>query len=90
MKKASTTNTSQDFDRKHKQNHKVKNPRSIKDIPNLQDNAANSPETADIIAKGHTITNKPSKKSDFNPDKREDVRHEHTNHFTNRASAGKK
>lgn len=37
MKKNSTTNTSQDYDRKHKQDHIANNPRAAKDLPNPED-----------------------------------------------------
>jgi hypothetical protein len=87
MKKNS--HTSQDYDRKHGQDHISHNPRAIKDMPNTDDNGASpSEKTAELISQGHTIANKPPLKSNFTEDKRETARHEHTNHFTNRASEG--
>jgi hypothetical protein len=37
MKKANDKHTSQDFDRKHGQDHVANNPRAAKDIPNKED-----------------------------------------------------
>jgi hypothetical protein len=44
-----------------------------------------SPETAALIAHVNDAAKKPVAKSSFMEDKRGNVRHEHTNHFTNRA-----
>ena len=49
-----------------------------------------NPETAELIAKGHANISKPSLQPGFTEDKRATVRHEHTNHFTNRAGQGNK
>ena len=98
MKKESEPHTSQDHDRKFQHDHIKSNPRAAKDLPGPEDDASEegsettdtSQKTADLIAKGHTISNNPSLKPAFTEDKRESARHEHTNHFTNRASEGKK
>lgn len=37
MKKNPEPHTSQDYDRKHKQDHIANNPRAIKDLPSKQD-----------------------------------------------------
>jgi hypothetical protein len=68
MKKDSTPHTSQDYDRKHGQDHIVKNPRAVKDLPNKEDLSDDA----------------------LSQDIRKDVRHEHTNHFTNREGHGEK
>ena len=90
--KDSSANTSQDYDRKHGKNHIASNPRAVKDLPSEDDTSEgdtgttdNNQKTAEIISKGHTIETNPSLKPEFAEDKRKTVRHEHTNHFTNRA-----
>lgn len=95
MKKDSAPHTSQDYDRKHQQDHVLHNPRAVKDIPSSEDNETTDSEnnggggdksdaTAEILAKGH-ITETSSAKTNYNADERKLVRQEHTNHFTNRA-----
>lgn len=69
MKKDSAEHTSQNYDRKHAQNHIANNPRVTKDVQSKED---------EYIEDEHII------------DKRKEVRHEHTNHFTNRKGYGEK
>jgi len=95
MKKDSNPHTSQDYDRKHHQGHHHQdhishNPRAAKDLPGLEDSGATSEETADLISKGHTITDKPPLNTAFTEDMRKTIRHEDTNHFTNREGHGEK
>jgi hypothetical protein len=100
MKKDSTTHTSQDYDRKHQKDHISSNPRAAKDLLSEEDSGNDNgenggiigthDETAGLFAKGHAITNKPSSNTTFTEDKRDTARHEHTNHFTNRAGREKK
>ena len=89
--KDSLPHTSQDHDRKFQHDHITNNPRAAKDLPNAGDSVSThiSAETAEFIAQGRTISNNPSLKPEFTEDKRKSVRHEHTNHFTNRADEGK-
>ena len=87
MKKDLDAPTSQDYDRKHGQDHISHNPRAVKDIPGPKDSApTENSGTAEIIARGHTITTESALQASFTEDKREAARHEHTNHFTNQAS----
>ena len=83
--------TSQDHDRKFQHDHTKSNPRVAKDLPNAEDSGSTriSAETAELIAEGHTITNKPSQGHPFPEDRRKEERRVHTNHFTNRAPANK-
>ena len=82
-----TKHTSQDHDRKHQHDHTQSNPRAAKELPNPEDSGSRriSPETAELIAEGHVITNTPPSQKPFLNDKRKEARQEHTNHFTNRA-----
>ena len=91
MKKDSLPHTSQDHDRKFQHDHIESNPRAAKGLPNAEDSGSKriSPETAELIAKGHTISNKPSQQQPFPEDKRKEARQEHTSHFTNRSSDNK-
>ena len=76
MKKDATTSSSQDENARHVP---TKNLRPVKEYPSWD-------ETADMIHITKNATHKPA----FAEDKREEARHEHTNHFTNRASGGDK
>ena len=88
MKKEPTPHTSQDYDRKHGQDHVAKNPRTMKGKHPGEPDAAPtiSDETAELIAKGHPTPTPAMDKSAYHEDKRESAREEHTNHFTNRES----
>ncbi len=92
MKKDSATHTSQDHDRKRGRDHIASNPRAAKDTHNLEgiEATGTSVENAELISKGSIIANNPSVKAIYTEDKRETARHEHTHHFTNRATEGKK
>jgi len=92
MKKDPNPPTSQDHRHKHGQDRIFNNLQVEKRISGREDGGTTgiSQETAALIAKGHTITNKPSSKSAYVPDVRNDVRHADTNHFTNREGHGEK
>ena len=70
MKKDSVRHTSQDYDRNHAQDHISNNPRAAKDIPTLEDSGTTdtNKEIAELISKGHTLTDKPSLKAKFAED----------------------
>jgi len=52
MKKESEAHTSQDYDRKHRQDHVSHNPRAMKDVPSGEDNETDTDnETTDADPK---------------------------------------
>ena len=92
MKKASITSSSEEHASKQRRARMAGQSRTAKGRPSQHDSATYiSPATAELIEKAHPMTHKPYAKSAFTEDKRATARHEHTNHFTNRAPAqGKK
>ena len=85
------THTSQDYDRKHQQDHILHNPRAAKDNPSLADskNTGINLDTVDLIIRGHGNTKKLFSRSAYIEGNRLEERDEFIDHFSTRTASDK-